>query len=597
MREALDSVTILYVDEAPHQSTMGLEAEASCLDVVTAATAREGVEILAERPIDCIVSEYDLANVDGLAFLDAVRENDDEIPFILFAENGSEAIASAAISSGVTDYIPNEPGTDQSALLATRILSAVESTSGRIASDRRSQLEASRLARDEIIRSANVWINVLDESGNVVVWNETAEAISGYASEEVIGHNRIWEWLYPDRAYREDILEQVDDILRSETNVAEFDTTIRTKSGDDRIISWYSYALTDPATALNGSVAIGRDVTQQRETSRRLETLIENLPGIVYRSGPGSDWPFEFAAGECESLTGYTASELCTEVTWGVDIVHPDDHERIANAVSDAIDESEPFTLTYRILTRDGDERWVWERGQQTDTDALDGFIIDITEQKDREHALEQQNERLEKFASIVSHDLRNPLNVARGRLELARVERDDEHLDEVERAHDRMARLIDDILSLARGGERARDRDVVDLAELSESSWETVETGDARLITDIDRSVRAAQNRLKRLLENLFRNAVEHGGDDVTVTVGELPNRTGFYVEDDGPGISAKDREAVFESGYSTSTDGTGFGLAIVDEIAAAHDWTVTVTDGDRGGARFEITDVSFLE
>ncbi|WP_239640455.1 sensor histidine kinase [Halogeometricum pallidum] len=91
--------------------------------------------------------------------------------------------------------------------------------------------------------------------------------------------------------------------------------------------------------------------------------------------------------------------------------------------------------------------------------------------------------------------------------------------------------------------------------------------------------------------MENLFDNAVRHGGERVTVTVDRLSD--GFSVEDDGPGIPAEERDDVFEYGYSTADDGTGFGLNIVAEIADAHDWDVAVSEGD-GGARFEVTGVS---
>jgi len=85
----------------------------------------------------------------------------------------------------------------------------------------------------------------------------------------------------------------------------------------------------------------------------------------------------------------------------------------------------------------------------------------------------------------------------------------------------------------------------------------------------------------------------VEHGGEAVHVTVGDLAERTGFYVADDGPGIRADDPEAVFESGYSTQGGGAGLGLAIVESVADDHDWAVTVTESADGGARFEVSGV----
>jgi len=210
-----------------------------------------------------------------------------------------------------------------------------------------------------------------------------------------------------------------------------------------------------------------------------------------------------------------------------------------------------------------------------------------------RERELERQNERLERFAGIVSHDLRNPLNVAQGWLDLAREEPDGEHLDRIAAAHERMEALIEDLLALAREGGTVGELRFVDLSDAAETCWATVATGDATLVARTDRTIRADPDRLRQLLENLFRNAVEHGGEDVTITVWDLDD--GFYVEDDGPGIPADERGAVFEVGHSTAQGGTGFGLSIVERIADVHDWTVRLADDADGGARFEVTGVEF--
>ena len=206
---------------------------------------------------------------------------------------------------------------------------------------------------------------------------------------------------------------------------------------------------------------------------------------------------------------------------------------------------------------------------------------------------LAEQTRRLDRFASIVSHDLRNPLNVLDGRLELARETGDDEHFDAAEQAIDRMETLIDDLLTLARSGMEIDSVEPVELEELVRECWAGVEAAAATLETeDAGQEFPADRSRVKQLLENLLRNAIDHGGDDVTIRVGSLAD--GFFVEDDGPGIPPTEREAVFEWGHSTRSDGTGFGLSIVKAIAEAHGWDIRVTDGDDGGARFEITGVS---
>ena len=204
-----------------------------------------------------------------------------------------------------------------------------------------------------------------------------------------------------------------------------------------------------------------------------------------------------------------------------------------------------------------------------------------------------RQRDRLEEFANVVAHDLRNPLNVAQGRVTLAREECDSEQLSHVEASLERMQELIEDLLTLARTGTELSDVEPVNLAGLVTRCWRNVVTADATLTTESNRTIRADQTRLRQLLQNLIRNAVEHSNTGVTVTVGELDN--GFYVEDDGHGIPEADRDAVFEAGYSTTEDGTGFGLSIVKQVAEAHGWDVRVTDGSAGGARFEITGVEF--
>ncbi|WP_281241850.1 sensor histidine kinase [Halobellus clavatus] len=89
----------------------------------------------------------------------------------------------------------------------------------------------------------------------------------------------------------------------------------------------------------------------------------------------------------------------------------------------------------------------------------------------------------------------------------------------------------------------------------------------------------------------NLFRNSIDHGGEDVTVRVGSLSEGPGLYVADNGPGISKSVRSDVFEHGYSTNQEGTGYGLSIVHQIVEAHGWKINITGSSEGGARFEVT------
>lgn len=252
---------------------------------------------------------------------------------------------------------------------------------------------------------------------------------------------------------------------------------------------------------------------------------------------------------------------------------------------------------------------------------------------RDRERELERQNERLDRFASVLSHDLRNPISIVSGYTEVARSETDSEvveqQLEEVQTAVERMSTLVEQTLTLAREGTKVDERERVcvpaladRLAEVTTGRGPTLSFPDADGEEPPEWTVSADRERVERILDNLLRNAVEHatgpgeggdtdgvsdegddggggvagtdGGDDefgavggpVTVRIGRIDGE-GFYVADDGPGIDPDRREDVFEYGTSYD-DGTGLGLAIVAELTRAHGWTVEIEESWADGARF---------
>lgn len=224
----------------------------------------------------------------------------------------------------------------------------------------------------------------------------------------------------------------------------------------------------------------------------------------------------------------------------------------------------------------------------------------------ERGEALQRQNEQLEEFAHVVAHDLRNPLAGAIGFLEIARETHDDSHFNRVETSLERMKDLIEQLLDIAEGSRQAVDPRSLPLAEIVEEAWSYVDAEGATLtVSDDLGEIYADETRLLQLFGNLFRNSVEHGstrqdsrthqdsvehgGPDATVEVGRLESGSGFYVEDDGPGLSEEARENVLSLGKTTSESGTGIGLDSVTDIVEAHGWELTIPDTD-GGARFEI-------
>jgi len=227
----------------------------------------------------------------------------------------------------------------------------------------------------------------------------------------------------------------------------------------------------------------------------------------------------------------------------------------------------------------------------ETTGHAIDGIERQRALQR-REAELTEQNERLEAFASVVSHDLRNPLDVTEGYVELARENDDPTLLDEALAGIERARTIVEDLLVLARADRGIRETESVELEAVARDAWRHVDTGGAELRVEGEGTVTADESQLQRLLENLFRNCIEHGGEGranpVTVSVGTRASV--LFVADDGPGIDPDERETVFDPGFTTAQDGTGLGLAIVSRIADAHGWEVAVSAGPDGGARIDV-------
>jgi len=223
------------------------------------------------------------------------------------------------------------------------------------------------------------------------------------------------------------------------------------------------------------------------------------------------------------------------------------------------------------------------------------GELIGHTLRRDRRHReIERQNERLERFASVISHDLQNPLSVISGYADLAKESGARADIERISEAASRMEAILDDLRTLARDAEDLGEREPIDVSTLVERSRTAVDLRSATVETEPVGVIEADPGRLRQAFENLFRNAIEHAGADVTIRVGPISG--GFAVSDDGPGIPAGKREAVFEEGY-TDDGGTGLGLSIVRTVIEAHGWSIEAAESDAGGARFEITGVEFAD
>ncbi|UHQ95105.1 hybrid sensor histidine kinase/response regulator [Haloterrigena alkaliphila] len=449
---------------------------------------------------------------------------------------------------------------------------------------------------------SGVWF--ADEEGEIlrpVTWTEQATELIGDHSSISLGDGLAWEAFESGEARHYNDVSTVAGRLNQDTAIR---SEIILPLGDHGVLTIGSTTVNafddgdlSLAQTLAAHTQIALDRLERGNALRNervfIEQAINTLDDLFYVID--TDGKFIQWNNRLTEVTGYADEEVATMTA--EQFFPEDERDRIVDAIEATFSEGEQI-VEGTIRTADGEEiPHEFTGARLTDREGelvgLVGVGRNIAERKQREQQLQQQNERLNEFASVVSHDLRNPLNVAHGNLALVRDEYESGALDEIAAALDRMQLLIDDLLTLAQEGQTLEEMWSVNLAEIARTSWKNVETRDAALSIDTDRTIYADASRVQQLLENLIRNAVEHGGEDVTLTIGELTHEDGFYVEDDGSGIPPDKRDTVFQSGYSTSTDGTGFGLSIVKNIVDAHDWTIQVTEGRTGRTRFEITGV----
>lgn len=431
-------------------------------------------------------------------------------------------------------------------------------------------------------------IIVLDEDGYIELWNDAAEDVFGYSRAEAVG-KQLQSLEILQTAQQGSFEERFARVLSGET-IRDLTVTRQNKDGGVVQLEISATPLRDAAGTVTGVVAAAQDVTERTKRIQKLEQYeaafkkagdgitITDDDGRILEVNAEAVQIYGETRGELlgRSMQEFLPTEFDFEAEWGADQAAEMKRNEVDMLSADGGPQTIEYTAVPYFLPN---QHLIVSR--------------DVTDRKSHERELEAQLERLNEFAGVVSHDLRNPLNIAQGRLDLASEEHDSEHFESIERAHKRMESLIDDVLTLAQSRSTVADVEQLDLSQIITACWANVETGTATLAVEVKRPIQADEGRLKQLFENLFRNSIEHGGKNVTVTVGELDE--GFYVEDDGVGIEAAERNKVFEDGYSTRQEGTGFGLTIVKQVVEAHDWTIRVIDGPDGGARFEVTGVKF--
>jgi PAS domain S-box-containing protein len=559
------------------------------------------------------------------------------------------ALPGTAVLVDLSGYAPI-PGLDLGPVSV-----AVTVAAAAIGTTRFEWVDLTPIARDRVFHSMTDAVVVVDTDGRIVDLNPRAEPIVGDAAADAVGE-RLSE--------RAPVLARALDDGRTNTEV-----TVDTPDGR-RVFDLRRSRVASSVGDRAGHALILRDVTARKaaaeradrrsdRTERLLRVLTDlaaarSVETVFGRAANGGQAVFEadvcriavvddgrlVPVASSDDDPADTASQPVDTGIAGVthrtgEPVVVDDLADVrggsSRAAAPAVDADAGAEPTYRsLLSAPVGDRGVVQllsagpdEFNDDDRELASLFASHVATAADRAEAeseVRDERDRLDEFAGVVAHDLRNPLTIASGRQELLAADDDvpAEHVEPLGRALDRMDAIIADLLTLARRGDAVGEVERVDLSACAADAWTTVDTDAATLRRDDGLgSVRADRGRLQELFENLFRNAVEHGttgeagaggsaatdaasrtgSDDgtdadpsVTVRVGPLDDADGFYVADDGPGIPESERGAVFEYGHSTTDDGTGIGLAVVDAVAGAHGWEIAVRDAADGGARFEV-------
>lgn len=390
--------TILNVDdnEAGLYATSRILKQAGFV-VKEAATGNEALRIAAEIP-DAIVLDVNLPDISGFEVCRRIKGDPAtaRIPILhLSAKHMDPASKVTGLDGGAQAYLtqPVEP----SVLIAyLKTLFRTREAEEALAAEKR-RLEVT-------LRSVGDGVITTDVQGRVIGLNRQAEELTGWSEKEAAG--RLVEEVFHivNEKTRERCENPVEKVLRSRKIVGlSNETVLIARDGTERILADSGAPIQDDTGNVLGVVLTFRDVTQEKrraealeENERRLSTLMANLPGIAYRCLNDRNWTMEFISEGCKDLTGYSPDDLLQNSALAfADLIHPDDRKDVWDQVQDVIAENRPFQLEYRIRTRSGDERWVWEKGRKVsdvggDGIKLEGLITDVTDRKKAEDALHE---------------------------------------------------------------------------------------------------------------------------------------------------------------------------------------------------------------
>ncbi len=622
-RDMTDKMRLIIVEDEYAYTTIlrkTLKRDGLNFEDLILTGRKEFIEALRDFKPDIILSDLDMPEFDGMEALSVTREIAPLIPFILITGSSNEELAVKCMKAGADDYILK----GELSRLKTAVDEAIK----------KKQLEKSKIETEKaLLESERIFSSFMeycpvyfffkDSQARPIRLSKNYEKLLGRPAEEALGKS-MYDLFPADlaRTMIEDDLKVIGDNIPIRV-VEEFGgkiyETLKFPISSEGQPSYLAGFTTD--------ITLNKETEKALvESNRRINSLVNNLQGIVYQCLNDKDWTMKFLSDGVFELTGYKADDFIdNKVRSFSSIIDPDDQERIWEEIQSAIKKDEHYTLEYRIITVSGEKKWVWERGrgvfEEEQLITLEGIISDITERKQMESDLIKAKEKAEEsdrlktaFLHNISHEIRTPMNAIVGfssllKEELLSEEDISRFTDTICQSSNQLLTIINHIVSIAtvEAGQEKLDMKKVDINRICMLLYEqfrlTTEKKNLALnfhpgLPDNRCYFECDETKLIQILSNIINNAIkftEEGGIDFGYGLGS--GKLQFYVRDTGVGIKKEFQDRVFERFFqadnrlSGTAGGTGLGLSLSKAYVELMGGKMWLESEDENGSTFFFT------
>ena len=591
------NIRILHVDDDPCflEVTKQILTMENHFDVDIVTSVDEALKKMENQTYDAIVSDYEMPQKNGLEFLKSIREQENEIPFILFTGKGREEVIVKALNLGADRYI-NKNGSPEVVYceLADAIIKSVERKKSK--RNLKTSIENYHLLFESIDEGFCILekINKNDESLDFLFIQANKAFGTQFGVHNVLG--KTIREVVPEEP--EDWIETYDTVLRT-GKPKRFERDLSTKG---RWLELYAFKVEDETN--NHVAMLFKDISERKKSEEKLKNsekkyreLAESLPEIVFETDNAKKVTFMNKRGL--EILGYSMNELMERRL--TDFVIPTTNNQKLEEELDRKNREESTVEKYKVLNKEGSSfpaiMFTDQTPQQESTSGLRGVIINMSETVKEQEKMTLLNEKLRVEGSLVRHDARNKLAIIEGNLYLAQKKLSEEsstycYIKNIESSLNSIKTIFDFAATYERIGlEKLLLLKVEIVIKQAVSLF--ADTPKVRIVNECQGLTVLADSLLSVVFYNLIDNSIKHGEKTSKIKIYYRENNMGnlkLFYEDDGIGIQDAIRPKLFTEGVSTGK-GTGYGLFLIKKVTEFYGWKIEETSKMGQGAQFTIT------